>query len=119
MSRCLQEVVIMTGATSAKRSSISSLRSLAATAYLADPSDRLISPVGERSYSTVFGLIPATLAVLRMAAMIEPDPPTMLAWYREIPIAELGSLTAEQLVMLGRAEAVVAFLQSVRDGARD
>ena len=109
----------MTGATSAKRSSISSLRSLAATAYRADPSDRLISPVGERSYSTMFGLIPAALAVLRMAAMIEPDPPAMLAWYTETPIVELGCLTAEQLVMLGRAEAVVVFLQSVRDGARD
>ena len=85
---------------------------------LLDPADRLIAPVGDSSYSTIFNLIPTTLAVLREAAGIEPDPQAMKHWYRQVPIAELGYLTAEQLVMLGRTAAVISFIRSVRDGAR-
>ncbi|MHA6205636.1 hypothetical protein ACXU4B_14525 [Dyella soli] len=96
----------------------SSLRSLVVAAYTADPSDQLISPVGEHSYSTLFTLIPVALAVLRVAAEIEPRPAAVMEWYRATPIAELGQLTAEQLVALGRAEVVIAFLRSIRDGTR-
>jgi hypothetical protein len=96
-----------------------SLQSMLATAYHVDPSDQLIAPVSDETYSTVFGLIPATLAVLRVAAQIEPDPADVAYWYRQTRIAELGHLTAAELVSLGRAAAVIAFLNSVRDGYRD
>lgn len=95
------------------------LNSLVTAAYLADPSDMLISPIGEHSYSTLFGLIPATLAVLRVAAAVEPDPSALLTWYLHTPIAELGHLNAAQLIELGRAEAVISFLRSVLEGDRD
>jgi hypothetical protein len=95
-----------------------SLRALLCAAYLADPRDRLISPIGEHGYSTLFGCIPAALAVLRVAAQIEAHPATLMRWYRHTRIAELGHLTAEQLVALGRAEALITFLCSVRDGER-
>lgn len=96
-----------------------SLRHLLCAAYLADPRDLLISPIGERDYSTLFGRIPAALAVLRVAAQIEADPAAVMSWYRHVRIAELGHLTAEQLVSLDRAEAVVVFLRSALDGERD
>ncbi|KRE86032.1 hypothetical protein ASG75_10895 [Rhodanobacter sp. Soil772] len=92
-----------------------SLRSMLAAAYLADPSDRLIAPVGADTYSTLFSLIPVALAVLREAVEIEPDPAEVMHWYRATRIAELGHLTAAELVALGRAEAVIAFLRSIRN----
>lgn len=96
-----------------------SLRALLVAAYHVDPSDRLIAPVNEESYSTVFSLIPAALAVLRVAAEIEPDPADVMRWYRQTRIAELGYLTAAELVSLGRTQAVIDFLSAVRDGQRD
>ena len=108
----------MTAATTAHRRATPSLHSLVDAAYHADPADRLIAPIGDNSYSTLFNLIPATLAVLREAAGVEPDPRSMKHWYRPVPIAELGYLTAEQLVALGRTPAVIAFLRAVRSGAR-
>lgn len=95
-----------------------SLRSLVLAACAAGPSDPLISPVGEHGYSTLFGLIPVALAVLRIAAETESDPEAIMEWYRWTPIRELGNLSAEQLVALGRAELVIAFLRSIRDGMR-
>lgn len=96
----------------------SSLRTLILAAYAADPSDQLIAPIGERKYSTIFGVIPATLAVLRVAAEVEPSPSAAVEWYERTPIREFGDLTAERLVALGRAEMVIAFLRSIRDGTR-
>lgn len=96
-----------------------SLRALLRAACHADPLDRLISPSGEGDCSTLFGRLPAAQAVLRVAAQIEPEPAAVLDWYHQVRIAELGHLTAEQLVSLGHAEAVVAFLCSARDGERD
>lgn len=109
----------MTGLKLNRRQVPTSLHSLVTAAYLADPSDQLISPVSEYCYSTLFGLIPAELAVLRLAAAIEPDAEAMMDWYVQTPIAELGHLTARKLVGLGRADAVIAFLQSIRSGVRD
>ncbi|GAA0263389.1 hypothetical protein [Rhodanobacter caeni] len=109
----------MTAATTARREATPPLHLLVDAAYHADPADRLIAPIGDNSYSTLFNLIPTTLALLREAACIEPDPRAMKHWYRHVPIAELGYLTAEQLVALGRAAAVIAFLRAVRSGARD
>src|SRR5690606_1464148 len=83
--RYLQEVVTMTAATTAHRRATPSLHSLVDAAYHADPADRLIAPVGDNSYSTLFNLIPATLAVLREAAGVEPDPRSMKHWYRHVP----------------------------------
>ena len=96
-----------------------SMRSLLATAYAVDPSDCLISQIGESSYSTLFHLIPVKLAVLRAAAELEPNPALIVAWYRETPITAPGQLTAEQLVAMGRAELVVAFLRRIYSSARD
>jgi hypothetical protein len=66
----------------------------------------------------VFSLIPAALAVLRVAAEIEPDPADVMPWYRQTRIAELGYHTAAELVSLGRTETVIAFHSSIRDGQR-
>lgn len=96
-----------------------SLRAMLVAAYHVDPFDQLIAPVSAESYSTVFSLIPAALAVLRVAAEIEPDPADVMRWYRQTRIAELGYLTAAELVSLGRTETVIDFLSSVRDGQRD
>lgn len=58
------------------------------------------------------GTIPAALAVLRMAAALEPDPIAAMAWYRSVPIAVLDGLTAAELVRQGRAHAVLSFLRA-------
>ena len=94
------------------------MKSLLAAAYSVDPRDRLISPVGCDSYSTVLCLIPASLAVLRVAAELEPDAAEVMAWYGHDLISELGQLTAAQLVSFGRAETVIVFLRSIQSGER-
>jgi hypothetical protein len=94
------------------------IRSLVSTAFAADPRDRVIGPVGEHRYSTIFGIIPDVLAVLRSAAGIEQDSARLYAWYMAAPIAELGDLTAHQLVAMGRADVVLAFLGEIRTGVR-
>jgi hypothetical protein len=58
------------------------------------------------------GTIPAALAVLRLAAALEPDPIEAMAWYRCVPIAVLDGLTAAELVRQGRVHAVLAFLRA-------
>lgn len=94
------------------------IRSLVSTAFSADPRDSVIGPVGDHRYSTIFGIIPDVLAVLRAAAEIERDSVRLYAWYMDVRIAELGDLTAQALVALGRADAVIDFLAQVRTGAR-
>lgn len=61
----------------------------------------------------------ATLAVLELARKIESSAIAAASWYRDVPIRELGNLPARQLVALGEAESVVAFLESVQRGDRD
>jgi hypothetical protein len=94
------------------------LRALLRDTRVDDPRDEPIAPLGEHGYSTMVRIIPAALAVLRVAAQIEPEPESVMDWYCRTRIAELGHLTAEQLVAMGRAPVVIAFLQSVRAGAR-
>lgn len=96
-----------------------SLRALLMEAYADDPRDEPISPLGEHGYTTLSRIIPSALAVLRVAAHIEPDPEQVLDWYRHARISELGFFTAEQLVEMGRAPVVIDFLQSIRRGQRD
>lgn len=91
------------------------IRSLVRTAFAADPRDSVIGPVGDHRYSTIFGIIPDVLAVLRTAALIETDCAQLYAWYMDTRIHELGALTAQQLVALGRAGEVIAFLHAIRD----
>jgi len=93
------------------------IRSLVSTAFAADPRDRIIGPVGDHRYSTIFGIIPDVLAVLRSAAEIERNATRLYAWYMESRIAELGDLTAQELIAMGRADAVMAFLAKVRDAS--
>lgn len=109
----------MRAVSSSHGSTTSSLRTMLVAAYQVDPFDHLIAPVGNDSYSTIFSLIPAALAVLRVAAEIESDPADVLHWYRQTHIAELGHLTAAELVSLGRSSTVIDFLSAVRDGKRD
>lgn len=94
------------------------LRALLLEAYSNDPRDEPIAPLGEHGYTTLARVIPCPLAVLRVAAHIEPDPERALDWYRHTRISELGLLTAEQLVGMGRASLVIDFLQSIRRGQR-
>lgn len=82
-------------------------------AYAAAPQDRIICAVSGDAYSTIFGIIPTALAVLRVAAEVEPVPSRLIDWYQNDPILELGSLTAEQLVSIGRGEAVINFLRRI------
>ncbi|ULU23764.1 hypothetical protein [Dyella terrae] len=108
----------MTKTQSNLRADGSALLSLLLSVYVTDPRDRLICPVTEGRYSTVLGLIPTSLAVLRVAAEIEADPAELVEWYLYVTISELGHLTAKQLVSMGRAEDIILFLRSVRDGER-
>jgi hypothetical protein len=97
----------------------SALQAMLVAAYGADPLDQLICPVGEGRYSTMFQLIPVALAVLRVAAEIEPEPVEVMRWYRTTCIEHLGHLTPERLVALGRAEEVIGFLEVIRDNPFD
>lgn len=102
-----------------RRHSAPSLPNMIVRAYSHDPRDRVICAVGGGRYSTLTEIIPAALAVLRVAAEIEPTPARLLDWYQHDAISELGCLTAEQLVSLGRADTVIAFLQSIHDVERE
>lgn len=81
-----------------------SLVRLAAKAQPATPHQRAISPVDDART--------AALAVLRMAAALEPDPVEAMVWYRSVPLAVLDGLTAAELVKEGRVHAVLAFLRA-------
>lgn len=96
----------------------SALRELVFAACVADPCGEPIAPLGEHGYATLFRVIPSALAVLRVAAQVEPEAESLIDWYRYTTVAELGHLTPEQLVGMGRAPLLVAFLLAVRDGER-
>lgn len=91
---------------------------LSLEAHLNDPCDEPIAQLGEHDCTMPARVIPSALAVLRVAAQIEPDPGRVLDWYRHVWISELGFLTARQLVRMGRASMVIDFLQSIRCGQR-
>jgi hypothetical protein len=97
---------------------MSSLNALINQAVRANPADRLISPMGEGSYTTLFGIVSDGVAVMRMALEIDHHPERVKHWYAKDAIRELGGLTAKTLVSMGRADAVVSFLQSIRSGER-
>ncbi|MBP1475918.1 hypothetical protein J7I44_16590 [Frateuria sp. MAH-13] len=54
----------------------------------------------------------AALAVLRLAAVLEPDPVAAMAWYCSVPLAVLDGCTASELVRAGRVHAVLGFLRA-------
>lgn len=83
-----------------------------------EPGGWLASPFDEDGYSAFFGVVPTMPVVLRMAMEVEADPVEAASWYRDTRIAELGDLTAAQLVSLGRTDEVIMFLCAVRDGKR-
>lgn len=58
------------------------------------------------------------IAVIDEASRIEPDAATLLRWYVEDPIQQLGGLTASQLVAAGRGELVIRFLRRVTSTGR-
>jgi len=97
---------------------MANLSSFLYEAFKADPADCLIGPMGDHGYATLFGVVPGVLAVMRTAAEIEPRHKEVMTWYTRVKIRELGNLTAEALVAMGRTEAVVDFLREIRDGKR-
>ncbi|RUL78832.1 hypothetical protein [Dyella choica] len=56
--------------------------------------------------------------VLELARLVEPNMAAVITWYFHVPIAELGNLSARQLVEQGRTDAVVAFLKAICCGDR-
>lgn len=98
---------------------MTSLQSLMGRVAETSPVERLIFQARKRGYATRFGRTPGDLAVLRLAIEIEPCADELLTWYTSVRIHELGEFTAQRLVAMGRAEAVVDFLASVHDGSRD
>lgn len=93
---------------------VTPLRAMVAAASSADPRDSIIGPMGDRHFTTIFGVLPDTLAVLRTALEVEMDPGRLMHWYRSRKIASLGFLTASQLVAMGRASVVIDFLKTAR-----
>ena len=59
------------------------------------------------------GSAPAMLAILQLAARIEPDSTKVLEWYRSTPIKTLDGQSAEQLVAMDRAAEVIGFLTTI------
>jgi hypothetical protein len=94
------------------------LRAMTRSAMAADPRDAVICAVGEHQFSTIFGIIPDTFAVLRAAAVFEPDHAKLLDWYLGERIASLGGLSAAALVNIGRATLVIDFLKNVETAER-
>jgi hypothetical protein len=97
---------------------MASLQSLVSQALHCDPVDRLIRRIEARGYTTRLSHVSSDLAVLRIAAEIEPCADEILIWYTSVRIRELGDLSAQTLVAMGRTRAVVEFLISIRDGDR-
>lgn len=58
-------------------------------------------------------LLRDTWLVLTAASRIEPNRARRLAWYREDPIAALGSRTAEELVAEGEAARLIALIRAI------
>ena len=94
------------------------LRAMTRSAVAADPRDAVICAVGEHQFSTIFGIIPDTIAVLRAASEFEPDHAKLLDWYLGERIASLGGLSAAALVNIGRATLVIDFLKNVEAAER-
>jgi|GEM_PF-2369913 len=59
------------------------------------------------------GSTTAMLAILQLAARIEPDSTAVLEWYRSTPIKTLDGQSAEQLVAGNRAAEVIDFLTTI------
>lgn len=78
-----------------------------------------LSTKSRRDGATSLPLADHKLAVFRAALCVERDPREVADWYRHTCIAELGDLTAAQLVALGRVDDVMRFLEAVCSGARD
>lgn len=89
------------------------LNAIARLAVNEDESDLSVCAIGERQYSTVFGVIPDTLAILRAAAAFESDRTKLVEWFLGDRIASLGGLSAASLVSTGRATQVLDFLKDV------
>jgi Protein of unknown function (DUF2384) len=58
-----------------------------------------------------------SLQVISAALEVAQDRDRAFYWYRNAPIPEFGHRTAEQLVADHKTDAVLAYLQSMRDGA--
>jgi hypothetical protein len=61
----------------------------------------------------------AFIHISQLASAIESDAARVKEWYQSVRIHELGGLTAQELVMQGSADRVIAFLHSIQRGERD
>lgn len=62
---------------------------------------------------------PGVMAVFHAAALIEPDPGKVMVWYCDTPIAQLNRMTARELVAVGQAGKVLAFLRYIDEDHED
>lgn len=62
---------------------------------------------------------PGIADIFHAAALIEPDPRKVMSWYCDTPIAQLNHMTAQELVAIGHANKVLAFLQHLGDDHED
>lgn len=83
------------------------------TSLSVDAGNQALSFHGDRC-SVINIAVAEVLSVLRAAQEIERNPNAVIFWYQHVKIRELDSLTAEQLVLEGRATDVVRFLQAIR-----
>ena len=58
-------------------------------------------------------------SVLKLAIQLEPDASLAVDWFLTTPLHELGGCTAEQIVIQGDAEKVIAMLQAIKNRSRD
>ena len=56
------------------------------------------------------------LLVVTAAAELSGNTPQALSWFGSHPISTFDSKTAQQLVLEGRADAVLAYLESLQSG---
>lgn len=74
----------------------------------------LRNPASERLQARMREMV----KVISAAAELTGDLSKAIYWYRNEPIADYGHRTAAELVASGKAEAVLAFIRDLENGAR-
>lgn len=57
------------------------------------------------------------LQIVTAAAELLGNTPQALSWFRSHPVSTFDSKTVQQLVLEGRADAVLAYLESLQSGS--
>lgn len=61
----------------------------------------------------------ATSEILRLASQLEGNDAHLMEWFRDVPINELGDVTARELVLRNESCHVISFLRSILEGERE